>query len=103
MRVLDVSKHLELEAVAELRASALLSALLHILLSGIGGWKTLQNQKTSKTKCSRETALENSRVHARTIKLRPINLEVSVRVLGQPILIRRASTAQIDRIDLSDV
>ncbi len=50
-----------------------------------------------------EVPLEYSRINAGPFQLCPVHLEVPMAVLGQPVLVGRASTRQIDVINLGYV
>ena len=61
--------------------SALLAALGEVLVASGRGRQALQDQEPGQTKSAPEATLEDCRVDARAIQLRPIDLEVAVRVL----------------------
>lgn len=49
-----------------------------------------------------EASLEDGWINARSIKIRPVDLEVSVRILGEAILVGRTSTSEVNMVDLGD-
>jgi hypothetical protein len=49
-----------------------------------------------------EASLEDGRINARSIKIGPVDLKVSVRILGEAILVGRTSTSKVNMVDLGD-
>lgn len=83
-------------------SSALCASLVEIGLPSGVGREALENKETSKTQSPLETSLEDGRVDARAVKVRPIDLKVPMRVLRQTILIGRAAPGEIDMVNLRD-
>lgn len=64
------------------------------------GWKAFQNEETGKPQRALKASLKDSWVNARSIKLRPIDFKVPMRILGQTVLIRRTASAKINMVYL---
>lgn len=103
---LDVSTHGPEGLVAESiesRTAPLLAALVDIVISSRGSWQSLQHEQSCETKSPHKTPLEDGRVDARTIKLRPVDLEPSAAVLGKAVLVGGTAATEIDMVGLSHV
>jgi hypothetical protein len=102
MEVLDVTTKAIVLVAVDGWPTALLATLVHVCLSRSRGWQPLQDQEAGKAKGSLKAPLEDSRINAAALEVRPVDLEVAVAVFGQTILVRWASSSQVDVVDLSD-
>lgn len=104
--VLDVSTHsaevLAHESVKS-RAASFLAALVDIVVSSLGSWQSFKHEKSGKTQSSHKAPLEDGRINARTVKLRPVDLEPSAAVLGKAVLVGWTAAGKVDVVGLSHV
>lgn len=100
--ILDVSMQLMGIVARRSRAASLLSAFVEIRIANRGCGKALKDQEPGETEGPLETSLEYGRIDTTAFQFWPIDLEVAVAVLGQPVLVGRASAGEIDVIDLGD-
>lgn len=85
------------------RPASLDPALVNVCITLRTFRKLLQNEQTRQTLGPAEATFKYCRIDARSIKIWPLDLEATVSVFGQAVLIRRRATCEVDRIDLCHV
>jgi hypothetical protein len=99
--VFDISKE-NISTLVHLRSATLLASLVEICFSGGCCWQSLKDKQTGQAQRPLEASLEDGRINARSIKIGPVDLKVSVRILGEAILVGRTSTSKVNMVDLGD-
>lgn len=85
------------------RATSFLATLVDIVVSSLGSGQSFQHEKSCETQSSHKTPLEDGRVDARTVKLRPVDLKPSAAVLGKAVFVGRTAASEVDVVGLSHV
>jgi hypothetical protein len=69
------------------RSPSLLAAFVQVGVSRARGRKPLQNQEPGEPECSLKASLKNGRIDPGPVKLGPVDLEASVAVLRETVLV----------------
>lgn len=64
--------------------------------------QALENQEPRQTQCPLKASFEDGWIDLGAVQLGPVDFKIPMRILGEAVLIRRASTREINMVDLGN-